>query len=499
MSVNKKRIKRRRRLALALIVVVVLAATVVAWMGNRGGKAPEMLPLVEQPDCDRFLFIQHRSDPGGAIFYVLVQVKITPEGLEQQEVRVKGELHSRWRPACVAGGKVYGQGYRELRAIDLRTGEVETVHSGLENLAHNSHISNYCVDGKFYGIVRSGGKPTIRVFDLRRRIHRDTAQFKAAPGPSWPFAISPDHQRLAVFVSQPAGPKKPMFPPAWLIKSVNFVLRRPAPAKQTFHSYYQLNVMYADTGESEKLAAGATYSGSSLSSSMNTGPPFFWLDAKTIVCLSDKAQPGSNPYGISQGPHCFRIIDVTTGEQDDIGMVPAHAGFNRLTQEPAKATASVRARGDWFTLDRAGRKLAEGRVSGDHYRMRRDKEERWVLSCDERPILRSGKNIELRTAPNGKRVLWLDRDGGKGNQILVDNEWVAASGPGKGGDILQYHAVGETDISVIGQGSFDWNTFLWYADEGLEAASPASEPPEGWLPFGVEPKSSDIETGRNSE
>ncbi|MFC1600861.1 HEAT repeat domain-containing protein [Candidatus Sumerlaeota bacterium] len=488
MSANKKGIKRRQRLALGLVVAIALGAIVVAWLGNRGEQTPEA--PVEHPDCNRFLFIEQRTDAGDRTFFVLVQVKVTPEGLDRQELRLPGKLDYHWQPAYVTGGKVYGMGFDSLQAVDLRTGAVETVRPGTERKTRlRSRVSHYYVDGKFYAVVKWGGKPTMRIFDLRRRIHRDIMPFRTAPGPSWPFAISPDQQRVAYFVSQPSGPKKPMFPPAWLTKSINFVLRRPAPAKQTFHSYYQLSVMYTDTGESEKLAAGTSYSEPSISSFSGNGPPFFWLDAKRILCLSNKEQPGANPYGIRQGPHCFRIIDVTTGEQDDIGMIPAHAGFTRLFREPAKATASVRARADWFTLDRAGRKLAEGRASGNHYRMRRDKEKRWVLSCDERALLRSGKDIEWRAAPNGKRVLWLSRNAGKGNQIFVDGEWVAVSGPGKGGDILQYHAVGETDISVIGQGSFDWNTFLWYADEDLEAAPPAGELAEGWLAFGVEPKS----------
>ena len=196
-------------------------------------------------------------------------------------------------------------------------------------------------------------------------------------------------------------------------------------------------------------------------------------------------------------------IMVTTGEQDDIGMVPAHAGFNRLTQEPAKATASVRARDDWFTLDRPGRKLAEGRVSGDHYRMLRDKEKHWVLSCDARPILRTPdrrmpKDLFFHTSPDGKRVLWLYREGRR-NRVFVDGQWGPAAGPRKGGDILQYHAVGEQDLRFIAQGKLDWKSLLWYTDEDLEAAPPTGELPEGWLPFGAEPKSSNIETGRNSE
>ena len=91
--------------------------------------------------------------------------------------------------------------------------------------------------------------------------------------------------------------------------------------------------------------------------------------------------------------------------------------------------------------------------------------------------------------------VWLDESGG----VLVDGEWVTRPGPGKKRYILQYHAVGEKDVREISQGSFDRDSFLWYTDEDLEAAPPAIEPPEGWLPFGVEPKASDIETGRNSE
>ena len=257
MSTNTKRIKRRR-LARALMVAIVLAASVAAWLGNRDEQAPEA-PLVKQPDCNRFLFIEQRTDAGGRTFFVLVQVKITPEGLEQREVRVQGRLRPQWQPACVVRGKVYGRGYNSLQAVNLRTGAVETIHSKLEPAVHSSRVSDYCVGDKLYAVVTSGGKPMMRVFDLRRRSYRDIAPFSVPRGPVWPFAVLPDHQRVAYFVSQPGGTKRPMFPPAWLIKSVNFVLRRPAPLVGTSPSYYQLNVIHTDTAESEKPLTGCCW------------------------------------------------------------------------------------------------------------------------------------------------------------------------------------------------------------------------------------------------
>ncbi|MFC1600860.1 hypothetical protein ACFL34_00745 [Candidatus Sumerlaeota bacterium] len=499
MSSSKRRIKRRR-LALALIVVVVVGAIVTAWLANQGGKAPEILAPVEQADYDRFLYILHKKNPDGKRFNTLVQVKITPEGFERQEVRIQGKFPSDWKPACVVGGKVYSQVYGALQAVDLRTGGVETICAGLENVAVGMPLGNYYADGKFYAVVKLGGKPTMRVFDLRRRSYRDIGPFKIARGFSWTFAVSPDQQRVAYFVSQPAGPKKPMFPPAWLIKSMNFVLRRPAPAKQTFESYFQLHAMDIETGESEDLPAGATYARPITDLFLQaSGPPFFWLDAKTIVCLSTKPQSGFSPNPWPSGPYWLRAIDVTTGELDDVAAIPGRSMSNTpLTREPAKATASVKTDDGWFTLDRVGRKLAEGRVSGECYRLRRDKEKRWVLSCDGRPIARSAEEFPLYFSPDAKRVLW-HNSRWKKVQTFVDGKWVTTPTPDRRSDVLQYHAVGEAQARVVDQGSFGWDSFLWYTDEDLESAPTVGELPEGWLAFGVEPKSSNIETGRNSE
>ncbi|MFC1600862.1 hypothetical protein ACFL34_00755 [Candidatus Sumerlaeota bacterium] len=490
MNTNEKRSRSRRRLA--LIVAVVLAATVAVWLANRGGKAPEM-PPVEQADCGRFLFIENKGDNSGRLgFHELVQVRVTLEGFEQQRVRIKGKLPSEWQPLCVIGSKVYGRDHKSLLAVDLQTGAVETICAELENVPAGMGLGHYYADGKLYAVVRSGGKPTMRVFDLRRRFQRDIAPFKVTGSGDWPFAISPDHQRVAYFVRQPSGPKGPIFPPAWLVKAVNFVLRRPAPANQPFPSYYQLNIIYTDTGESEELPAGATYSRPpSPGHKASIGPSFLWLDAKTILCESEKLSKRSGANQPRNESSWLTTIDVTTDELDDLVAVPRYGAYPQLTLGSFKRTVSIqRHGGDRSTLDLADRKLAKGRASGDHYRLTRENKEWSVLSCDGRPIARSSSGIDFRISPNGRRVLWITLGWSGKNRVFVDGEWVARPDPGNKDEIVQYHAVGEESARIVAQtqrSSYKRDCLLWYTDEDLEAAPPAGEPPEGWLAFPAEP------------
>jgi len=354
-------------------------------------------------------------------------------------------LHIAWNPIGLVGGKVYGVKIDDLISIDVATGEAERLCAHVR--AHAYH------NGRLYAVVYDqDDKSIVRAFDLRRRAYRDLDSVRFG----WerrPMAVSPDGKRLAFFHGLDG----------WVAACS-----------------YRLQLVDLDTGKVETLGptvhARVFETGGQIE---GLGPPFVWLDEKTILLVRDvpREVPGVDIFGAEAR---VATLDISSGELTDVLNLPR---WNRRMREPYLRPLGkdgvpriVLGELGQYRIDLEGKSLVEdNRVAGD-YRWSRGREPEWLAHGNTR-LAQIEKIPELAVSPDGRRIVWL------------------TSRSSKSGELRYHDAFGGT-THTIAKGWFPraWephlkperSIFLWVDGDEL-APGEVSEPPAPWQPLATEP------------
>ena len=428
------------------------------------------------PDqCAHFLYLRHDAVGDVAQTDSLVLVRVTRDSFECRPVYSRENLHIDWRPVGVSRGKLYGVKLGALVAIDLETGTAVELDRGIQSFE--------LTKAGLYAFVRQpAGDPVLREYDFKTEAYRDIsarAYSRIVPSKSGgvpPLRVAPDHKWLAYFC-----------------RSNSFI-----PSHM-----YQLHLVAVDSGELKTrdtwIRAREFITGSG---EVADGPPFAWLDSKTILVVRDASKiprsmmrvnvkPGQSPYAAEGGMPEFVLVrvDIESGRMTDFCRLPK---FEPEIGEPFFRAANgsemprlVLGRLGQYRVDLLQGCLVkdDGLGGGYRYRRRINSEE---LLCD-RVLLDRGRTIpEVAVAPGGQGIVWQVRplihllrgshvstirfhDAQSKSSHTVATEWIPRAWDDR-------------------QRSFEGN-LMWISAEDLKPAASATAP-SGWLRLLSQPDSS---------
>ena len=378
---------------------------------------------------DHFLFISHNKPDEGRRTKTLVLAKNTPEGFQLQEIDTDRNVINRWEETFgVVGGKLYAKhGEGELSAINLATGQAEliasddddSVYSLLNVYAGHSYVYE---EGQLYGQAGSDdeGVMTLRVLDFRTCAYRDIIELEDELEYTT-LAISPEHNRLAYFVKDPNG--------------------------------NLLTVVDIASGQVTHPIAPIEFEIPHISSLNWYAPPLVWIDANRVVCIRTEVW-GRN---IGEATNKVAIIDVTTGEMEDVVALPGnpHARFFGMTQKYKQAGPRIRISNfGEFSIDLEERKLIEDETVHGDYLVSDE-----YLFYDEQELGEPSGHKDLEISPDGERAIWISE-----------------------GKLFYHDSASEAAVPVM-EDSNAAGGLLWLRAEDLKAPAVMTDIPPGWTAF----------------
>jgi len=421
--------------ALALMGALALGITTLVFLQSHAGPAAEPRGEAEADGAtyDHFLYLRHDVDPkdGMAKTDTLVLVKVTRDTFVQRDLFTQSNLHIGWKPLGVVGGKVYAIAIDRLLAIDVATRQVEIFPSRIQCHVYDS--------GRLYALVAGkDGKLSLRVFDFRTRSYRDVC----APDFAWPappLAVSPDHKRVAFFKAR--GHALPTRP-------------------------FELNVVDLAAGTVRRVGGMVRSRVFETGAGMvANGPPFGWLDPKTILFVPDVTREDGFPIHVR-----VATMEATTGRMTDVVSLPR---WRRRLGEPILRPPGddgcprvvIRGLGQYRIDVRAGRLVEDDRIGGDYGWVRGRAPERLYHG---NTLLAEAREIrDVAVSPDGNRIVWMWK-AGRWNQPQ-----------------LGYHDVWGKTVRIVLRQWFP-EGLLWAAAEEL-ARVEAPKPPDGWTALAPQP------------
>ncbi|MHC4212410.1 MAG: HEAT repeat domain-containing protein [Planctomycetota bacterium] len=378
---------------------------------------------------DHFLFISHNKPDEGRRTKTLVLAKITPEGIQLQEIDTERNVIYRWEETFgLVGGTLYVKhGEGELSAINLATGQTEliasdddeSVYSLLNVYAGHSYVYD---EGRLYGQAGSDdeGVMTLRVLDFRTCAYRDIIELEDELEYTT-LAISPEHNRMAYFTRDPNG--------------------------------NLLTVVDIASGQVTHPIAPIEFKIPFISSLNWYAPPLVWIDANRVVCIRTEVW-GRN---IGEATNKVAIIDVTTGEMEDVVALPGnpHARFVRMTQKYKQAGPRIQISNfGQFSIDLEERRLIEDETVNGDYLVSDE-----YLFYDEQELGEPSGHKDLEISPDGERAIWISE-----------------------GKLFYHDSASEAAVPVM-EDSNAAGGLLWIRAEDLKAPAVAADIPEGWIAF----------------
>ena len=422
-----------------IVVTALVLVNVGAQQVPKSDKSVSPAQPGEQADIgpwDNFLFIRHNEVDGAAVTSTLVLTKVTAKGFKSRDIYTKRNLNSGWDPLCVMNGKVYAIHTYGLLEIDLATGKVE-------NLCYRISSSYYYDSGRLYANVSGGdGSRVLRVFDFSGRSYRDIVPASSHWGPG-SFAVSPDHKQLAYFERVP-------------IKDTS--LR---------HSS-RLEILNLATGKIHHPGASIQYFPPMTSSFLGEGPPFVWVDNRTILCI--RTQSMHPDFRLNGMLNKLVTIDTTTGQIKDVVTIPSvpfspFHGRIRFIREMQSSIPLLALNDELYRIDlKAGKLLEDDSIGGDYQQQQVNKS--FSLSHKAKLIGQHKGNINASVSPDGEQVVWIG---------------------GYPARKLNYYNSADKTVRTVARGWFAGG-FLWATDKELKATLKTPEVSKGWKTFADLPK-----------
>jgi hypothetical protein len=382
---------------------------------------------------DHFLFVRHdmiEGQSGGTD--TLVMAKVMPGGFQQKALYSRNNLGIGLEFLGVFGGQAYVMKIDQPCRLDLATGRYVRVTERTQ--------SHDYVDGRLFTLE---GGSAIREYDLRAGAYREVMTI---PDPGMGgLRASPDGKRLAFFTQ--------------------------VPSDATYAD--QLNAVDVETGTVRPVGKPVRFSQWAISSTLGIGPPFVWLDEKTILLVRTEGlghPDASGRVGYKPGDVIDRLaaINIETGEMRDVAVIPGQPGLHRI--EMSKPTAGsppiLDVEQTRYAVDVPAGKLVESDGIGGDFRLREarrsDGEGYQELYHDTRLLSAATGHIWALVSPDGKRVIWKEGwpvklryyDPQDGEERAVAEVWTGGDG----------------------------RSLLWFSGEDLRAGGPV-QPPAGWRAF----------------
>jgi hypothetical protein len=426
--------------AVVLFALMALCSA-PAWAATEGEKAAQTAKAAAAGDYDQFIYMRHNDTNGSALTDSLVLAKVTPDGFQQRDIFTQNNLHISWNPLCVRDGLLYAVKLGDLIAIDLTTGKGELIAS---------NCSAYASEGNMLFMFAhvEGDKTALRVFDFAKRCYREVPDIGMDLMTVYdrPIRVSPDLKRLAAFTiarDDKAG----------------IVLGIDAPSK--------LRLIDSQTGRStvvgpELLSLDYMTGGGD----HNFGPPFVWLDVKTIVLVRKSAPAGDADL-------IAATLDVDTGKLTDIVNLPRknwnfHEPYFMPLGKDGAARIVMGELGQ-YRIDIKQKQLVEDNLAGGDYRYTRGRKPERIHNGQS--LLAEGERMgDISVSPDGLRAVW----------------WIQKRTPVE----LSYHDSVEGKVREVMRGwlpttwvsvepSEGKSTIFWVSSKDATPAAPV-EPPPGW-------------------
>jgi len=384
--------------------------------------APSAATAMSDSEYTHFLFVRADGDleVGGTMTVVLA--KITAEGIELHDIETAPERDFFWRqPLCVIDGVLYGRYDDGLVSLNLTTKDSEVVFPEDSILKLDSDSYTYDSGRLFGHIELQRNMMTLRVVDLRRAGYRDIVTLQDEYDR---LAVSPDNKLLAYFSRDPNG--------------------------------YLLTVVDVESGDVWYPGKAVNFQIWSLSSTFR-GPSLVWIDSERVLCMhTEELGEDPNSIGGTKAVHKLSLIDVTSGQMEDIVTLPGDPrwSFYTLTQQYRQAGPRVRISRDLgqFSIDLQQRKLIEDDTINGDYLFSNDY---LVHDVNE---LGQVRRDHLRISPDGKRAIWITDD----KQLFF------------------HDSVGKTVLTVSQAYRIEEN-LLWLTEKDMQAKELTPAISEGWI------------------
>lgn len=396
---------------------------------------PETVPGIDQYD---FVFTRLDQKEGQASTRTLVMGRVAADGFEFRDVETSPYASYRWgEPLCVTGRMLYCVNGSDLVTIDLGTSRSELLSSWSvrsECAIINPRSAWVYADNRLYGMEESGEVTTLKVLDFEKSAYRDIAVVEIGT-PGLKMAISPDHKRLAYFVRDPNG--------------------------------YSLTVVDVESGEVTLPCEPVKLIIPLIASSLGDGPQLAWIDSENVLCLCSEISekdPNALVGFYEQGVHKLVRMDTTTGEMEDIVVLPGNANV-RFAPTMIRGNMGIgllyqvqHGGLGYYRVDIEARKLVEDNRFAGGYGLHSG-----YLFHEEKE-LGPADRTDVKVSEDGRRCLWV-----REKQLF-------------------YHDEARESAVLVADNCERAKGLLWLEKEDLRVKAGPSAEPAGWTAFKDRPR-----------
>jgi hypothetical protein len=432
-------------LALALLVTTVPARA------REGSPGPS--------PCDHVLFLRQVSDEfKSPIRQAVVVADLAAGKVRTRDIMEADELHIDFIPLHVRGGTLYTLHKEKLLAIDVGTGKVTPLATGLWwRTDAGPRLYAAVGDDK----ERPGVPFTLRVYDFESASCRDVCRVTDPATELSELAVSPDGRHLAWF--------EPSAPGMSRVKTLDLETGAIRLAGEP--------IRVVEPGEGRAL--------------YSSGPPLAWASDRTVITVRRGPLPANPPPLDPAWSHddsgsartwapWVTTIDIHSGAAHDVAPVPGRAfgvlgivrpsvgGDLALVDNLGAESPRYLVHLEADNLIAAPTRAGAFHLTGGGYKTDRLLEAARILH-DARVVAQTeGNPMPLAISPDGRRVAWQQRHMPSHHD---DNP-------------VRYYDAAERKAHTLSGGPVS-GPFLWFKAEALKPARP--DPPPGSRPIQPEP------------